>query len=69
MLIRFLFGTPGLGKIWIDSVSVVVTLAEGPHAAGIHTAQWHVESVPSGAYFIRPSYAGRTAGKTVLLAR
>ena len=48
---------------------LVTTLAEGQQAAGPHTATWQAESIRSGAYFIRLSYAGRIAGKMVFLAR
>ena len=47
----------------------VATLADGPHAAGSHTARWDADQLASGVYFYRLEGAGRVydARKAVFL--
>ncbi len=53
---------------------LVATLADGPHAAGRHTAVWHGRDargrfVPSGVYLARLQSAERSVVRKLLLAR
>jgi hypothetical protein len=38
----------------------VAIVADGPHAAGSHTARLDVESIPSGTYHCRMTIGGET---------
>ncbi|MEM1042231.1 MAG: T9SS type A sorting domain-containing protein [Bacteroidota bacterium] len=47
----------------------VATLAEGPHAAGTHTATFDARALPAGVYLARLSADGQTATRKLTLLR
>ncbi|MDX1547235.1 MAG: YCF48-related protein [Rhodothermales bacterium] len=67
------FTVPEAGRVRLQVFDVlgrlVVTLADGPHAAGRYTVTWQAGAAPSGVYVYRLQTATHTEEKTMILLR
>lgn len=67
------YSVPVAGKVKLaiyNSIGqVVATLVDGKVAAGVHTATWDAQSVPTGVYFYKLEAAGFSQAKKMILAK
>ncbi len=67
------FSLPAAGKVSVDLYDItgrkVRTLAQGSYTAGIHTLEAHLNTVPSGVYFVVLKAPNLTLSRRLVLVR
>jgi len=70
---RLTYGLPAAGKIHLSIYDLngreIATLFSGDQAAGMHSASWNAEGVPSGVYFCRLSTPTQSFSQKVVLVK